>query len=65
MDAKLKIDMSSEAVTSRIKHACGLGDVEMLATMMRSAVANIASAKPVTRKRSQSKKKNPSIGNQR
>jgi hypothetical protein len=57
MDAKRKIDMSSEAVTSRIKQACGLGDVEMLATTMRAAVADIASEKPSTRKRSQSKKK--------
>ena len=33
-----KVDMSAEAVTAGIKRACGLGDAERLATMMRDAM---------------------------
>jgi sulfite reductase beta subunit-like hemoprotein len=36
-----KVDMSREAVTARIKLACGLGDAERLATMIRSLMAEI------------------------
>ena len=38
---KRKVDMSAAAVTARVKHACGLGDIEMMATTMRSLVAEI------------------------
>jgi hypothetical protein len=44
---KLKVDMSAEAVTGRIKLACGLGDAERLATMIRSAVAEIRGEKEI------------------
>jgi hypothetical protein len=33
---KTKIDMSPQAVTARLKRACGLGDAEMLMTAIRS-----------------------------
>ena len=41
MKKRNKVDMFREAVTARIKLACGLGDAERLATMIRSAVAEI------------------------
>ena len=40
-----KIDMSATAVTARLRRACGLGDAERLATMIRSAVAEIRGEK--------------------
>jgi hypothetical protein len=53
-----KVDMSSEAVTARIKRACGLGDAERSAAMIRSAIAEIETPKPTSAERHQ-KKKNP------
>ncbi|HBB94738.1 MAG TPA: hypothetical protein DC054_05050 [Blastocatellia bacterium] len=47
VNRKSKIDMSPEAVTARLKRACGLGDAEMLMTMIRSAVAEIRGEKPI------------------
>ncbi|MGZ5436026.1 MAG: hypothetical protein ACXWID_14335 [Pyrinomonadaceae bacterium] len=38
---KAKIDMSAAAVTARLKRACGLGDIERVATTIRSLVAEI------------------------
>ena len=45
---KTKIDMSPNAVTARLKRACGLGDAEMLMTMIRSAMAEIRGERPIT-----------------
>jgi hypothetical protein len=53
-----KVDMSAEAVTARLKRTCGLGDAERLATMFRSVMAEIESAKP-TRDDRHAKKKKP------
>jgi hypothetical protein len=52
-----KVDMSAEAVSARLKRACGLGDAERLATMIRSAMAEIESAKPRSDERHAKKKK--------
>lgn len=41
MEKKTKIDMSAAAVTARLKRACGLGDIERVATTIRSLVAEI------------------------
>ncbi len=49
--------MSAEAVTERLKRTCGLGDAERLATMIRSAMAEIKSEKPTSAERHQGKKK--------
>ena len=48
--------MSREAVTARIKRACGLGDAERLATMIRSAMAEIESPTPTSAEGHQKKK---------
>ena len=49
--------MSSEAVTARLKRACGLGDAERRATMVRSAVAEISREKTKSVKSQEVKKK--------
>jgi len=41
----IKVDMSASAVTARLKRACGLGDAERRATMMRGALAEITIGK--------------------
>jgi len=43
MEKRSKVDMSSAAVTARIKRACGLGDVERVATTIRYLMAEIRS----------------------
>jgi len=45
MRREIKVDMSAAAVTARLKRACGLGDAERLATMMRDAMDEINSGK--------------------
>jgi hypothetical protein len=40
---KRKVDMSAAAVTARLKRACGLGDVERVATTIRYLMAEIRS----------------------
>ena len=52
-----KVDMSAEAVTARLKRACGLGDAERLATMIKSAMAEIESGKRKSDERHPKKKK--------
>ncbi len=47
MSKKIKIDMSAAAVTARLKKACGLGDIERMATSIRSLVAEIRGEKPI------------------
>ena len=47
MSMRNKVDVSREAVTARIKLACGLGDAERLATMIRSAMAEIRGEKAI------------------
>lgn len=42
-----KIDMSSEAITARLKRAGGLGDAEMLMTMIRSLMAELHGEKEI------------------
>jgi hypothetical protein len=42
-----KVDMSAEAVTARIKRACGLGDAERLMTTIRSWRAEIDGEKEI------------------
>jgi hypothetical protein len=42
---KSRIDMSAAAVTARVKLACRLGDLEMFATRIREAVAEISTGK--------------------
>jgi hypothetical protein len=54
---KIKVDMSREAVAARIKRACGLGDAERLAMMIRPAMAGIAPANLALRKKTPPKKK--------
>ena len=39
--------MSAAAVTARVKRACSLGDVEILATTIRSLVAEIRGEKDI------------------
>ena len=56
MNKETKVDMSAEAVTPRIKRACGLGDAERLATMIRSAMAEIEATPASVKKSSQEKK---------
>jgi hypothetical protein len=48
---KTKVDMSGAAVSARLRRACGLGDSERLATMIRSASAEIESAKATYRQK--------------
>ena len=48
---RTKVDMSGAAVSARLRRACGLGDAERLATMIRSAIAEIESAKPTVRRK--------------
>lgn len=43
MAKKTRVDMSSEAVTARLKRAGGLSDAERRATMIRNLVAEIRS----------------------
>ena len=38
---KMKVDMSAAAVTARLKRACGLGDAERGAAMIRNVIAEI------------------------
>jgi hypothetical protein len=47
VNTRTQIDMSAKAVTARLKHACSLGDAEMLMTMIRSATAKIRGEKPI------------------
>ena len=42
-----KIEMSAEAVTARLKRACGLGDAERLMTIIRSLLAEIQGEKDI------------------
>jgi|GEM_PF-2505464 len=42
-----RIDMSPEAVTARLKRACGLGDAERLMTVIRSLMAEIHGEKEI------------------
>jgi hypothetical protein len=51
-----QVDMSSKAVTARLKRACGLGDAERLATMIRSAIAEIESGRPTSDEKDAEKK---------
>lgn len=44
---KPAIDMSPEAVTARIKIACSLGDIERVAIVIRSYVAEIRGEKEI------------------
>jgi hypothetical protein len=44
---KTEIDMSPQAVTVRLKRACGLGDAEIRMTAIRSALAEIRGERPV------------------
>ena len=44
-DRESRIDMSAPAVTAREKLACRLGDLEMFATRIREAVAEISAGK--------------------
>jgi hypothetical protein len=55
MAKKAGVDMSSEAVTARLKRACGLGDAERGATLIRDLVAEIESESKASEPR---KKKN-------
>jgi hypothetical protein len=56
VDDKPTVDMSAEAVTGRLKRARDLGDAERLATMIRSATAEIASPEPRSVEKHQKKK---------
>jgi hypothetical protein len=47
VNTKTKIDMSSKAVTARLKRACGLGDAERLMTTIRALLAEIRGEKPI------------------
>jgi hypothetical protein len=38
---RARIDMSAAAVTARLKRACNLGDIEIVATAIRSHAAEI------------------------
>jgi len=49
--------MSARSVTARLKRACGLGDIERLATAIKSARAEIESAGPAADKPTPRKKK--------
>ena len=40
---RTEVDMSAAAVTARLKRACGLGDAEQRATMIRLLVAELKS----------------------
>jgi hypothetical protein len=44
---KPKVDMSAAAVTARLKLACGLGDIERIATRIRSLIAQIRSEQAI------------------
>ena len=62
MAKKTRGDMSSEAVTARLKRACGLGDAERQATLIRYLVAEIKSeSKASAEPRKKKKTKNASI----
>ena len=65
MAKKTKVDMSTEAVTARLRRACGLGDAEMLATMIRSAMAEIESATPRSDERHAKKKNSKRVSHAR
>lgn len=60
MSKKTKVDMSAEAVTARLKRACGLGDAERAMTLILSAVAPLKSPKSIAEK-SKPKKKNSRV----
>ena len=47
MSKKIKIDMSAAAVTARLKLACGLGDIERIATRIGSLIAQIRSEQAI------------------
>ena len=53
----MKVDMSLEAITARLKRACGLGDAERAMTLILSAIAPLKATKPNAEK-SKPKKKN-------
>jgi len=62
MGKKIKVDMSAAAVTARLKRACGLGDAERRATMIRNLTAEIKSeSRPSKRLRNKKKNKDASI----
>ena len=44
---KTEIDVSSAAITARLKRACGLGDIEIVATTIRSLIAEIRGEKEI------------------
>jgi len=47
MKKKTKIDMSAAAVTARLRRAGGLGDIERMATRIRSLVAETRGEKAI------------------
>jgi len=47
MTDEKKVDMSPQAVTARLKRACNLGDIEIVATAIRSDVAEIRGEKEI------------------
>lgn len=54
----MKIDMSAEAITGRLKRACALGDVERGTTAVRRLMAEIKSeSRPSAEPRKKKKKK--------
>jgi hypothetical protein len=53
-----KVVMSREAVTARIKLACGLGDAERVATMMMSAMVEIQAPHAVLDEKLRTSKRN-------
>jgi len=57
MSKENKVDMSAEAVTARLRRACGLGDAERLTSVIRSARAEIESARPAVGKKPKPRKK--------
>jgi hypothetical protein len=62
MGKKTKVDMSSAAVTARLKLASGLGDAERRATTIRNLTAEIRSeTRPSMRPRNKKKDKDASI----
>lgn len=62
MAKKTRVDMSSAAVTARLKRAGGLSDAERRATMIRNLVAEIRSeSKPSFEAQQKKKPKHASI----
>jgi hypothetical protein len=56
--SKIKLDLSSQEITARLKRACGLGDAELRATTIRNLMTEIkpessASIKPRKKKKTE------------